>query len=386
MLKSDEAYETINTIADLSGTSKQNFLRVQDLDITKYLMAAYDPYIRYYVTKVKKGNGVNQFDNLTWEVLKQLSQRKLSGDEAKLLVNHFTEEMTPRSSELFRRILNKDLRMGMGVKSINKVFPGLIPTHDVMLAKATFEPHRLKYPCFGSPKIDGVRSKFKNGIFYSRNGHPYKGLGHLQKQLKGITEELDGELVVPGVSFQVGSGWIRSDDITPDAEFKLIELPTIKDSFITRTIMMEDLHLIGPQIHYIPRQLLHNIDQVHDFYKSCRRNKYEGAIITPYNYEYVGTRSWNWMKLKPEETLDTKVINIYEGKGKYIGQMGGAIVMFKGKPNRVGGGWSDNQRKAFWEKPMMLIGRMIEVHYMEETDDGNMRHSRFFDFRPDKEV
>ena len=207
----------------------------------------------------------------------------------------------------------------------------------------------------------------------------------MQKELSNITEEVDGELVVPGVSFQVGSGWIRSDDPTPDAEFRIIELPTIKENLITRLTMMSDLHLIGDHITYISREVLNSIDDVYRYYKTCRNAGYEGCVITPYDYEYVGTRSWNWMKMKPLGTYDTKVLDIYEGKGKYKDQMGGAIVMFNGKPNKVGGGWSDIQRKGYWEKPELIIGRMIEVHYMEETDDGNMRHSRFFDFRTDKE-
>jgi DNA ligase-1 len=319
-------------------------------------------------------------------VLKQLSQRKLSGDEAKLLVNHFTEEMTPRSSELFRRILNKDLRMGMGAKSINKVFPGLIPTHDVMLAKPHFEIHRVKYPCFGSPKIDGVRAKFKNGVFYSRNGHPYVGLDHLIQEIKGIKEELDGELVVPGVSFQVGSGWIRSDDPTPDATFNIFEIPTIKVPFIERLTIIADIHTISDGILGVTHKVLRDENEIMEFYKACRNLGYEGAVIKPFDYKYVGSRSWNWMKLKPEKTYDAKVTDIYEGKGKYKDEMGGVIVMFKGKPNKVGGGWSDIQRRKYWNNHNRIIGRMIEVHYMEETDDGNMRHSRFFDFRPDKEV
>ena len=384
MLKSDEVYEIINTIADFSGTSKQSFLKIQDIGITKYLLAAYDPYTKYHVTKVKKGDGVNQFDNLTWEVLKQLSQRKLSGNEAKLLVNHFTEEMTPRSSELFRRILNKDLRMGMGAKSINKVFPRLIPIHDVMLAKL-FDISRLKFPCFGSPKIDGVRAKFKDGIFYSRNGHPYIGLRHLTQQLKGITEELDGELTVPGVSFQIGSGWIRSYDPTPDATFNIFELPTIKAQFIDRLIMINDLHLVGDNILEVTHKVLKNKDEVAEFYQICRNMGYEGAVIKPYDYIYKGTRSYNWMKMKNIETVDLIVDDLYEGKGKYENQMGGAIVEFRGKPNKVGGGWSDNQRKAFWESPTALIGKTIEIFYMEETDEGNMRHARFINFRKDKE-
>ena len=383
-MNSNRAAIIFSEIARLSGHSKIVMLNMNP-GLSRYLYAAYNPYTRYYLTNCSFGKGQEQFSDETWGILNQLSKRRISGYQAQTVVNNHTKKMTAISSTLFKKILKKDLRMGTGAKSINKAFPGLIPTHDVMKAQATFEIHRVKYPCFGSPKIDGVRSKFKGGLFYSRNGHPYAGLEHLQKELRNITEEIDGELVVPGVTFQVGSGWIRSDDPTPDAEFRIIELPTIKENLITRLTMMADLVFDG--ISYIPRTVLNNENDIYDFYKACRNNGYEGAIITPYDYEYVGSRSWRWMKLKPLKVYDTKVLDVYEGeKGKkYEGQMGGAIVLFNGKSNKVGGGWSDIQRKAYWEKPELLIGRMIEVHYMEETDDGNMRHSRFHDFRPDKE-
>jgi len=383
-MSSDKAASIISVVATTRGHSKIHMLNMNP-SISKYLYAAYNPYIKYYLTKCSPGTGNEQFSDETWGILNQLSKRRISGYQAQTVVNNHTKRMTRASADLFQKILKKDLRMGMGIKTINKALPGLIPTHDVMLAKL-FEEHRLSYPCWGSTKIDGVRGTFKQGKFFSRNGHEYVGLGHLQKQLKDITQDIDGELVVPGVSFQVGSGWIRSDDPTPDAQFKMIELPTIKEPLIHRITMMDDLHFIGPDIHKIKRQLLHNRDDVEMFYKLCRRQGYEGAVITPYDYEYVGNRSYRWMKMKPLKTYDAKVLDIYEGKGKYTGQLGGVIVNFKGKPNKVGGGWSDHQRETYWKKPKLIIGMMIEIHYMEETDDGNMRHARFFDFRPDKEV
>lgn len=384
MINSDEAYKVINIIADLSGNSKQIFLRTQD--IKEYLLAAYDPYTKYHITGGKLGKGDMHFVDLTWEILHKLSTRELSGYSAQSVVNSITAGMTPESSTLFHRILNKDLRMGMGAKTINKVFPGLIPTHDVMLAKL-FDPEHLKFPCFGSPKIDGVRAKFKNGVFYSRNGHPYLGLENLSDLLHGVTEDLDGELIVPGVSFQLSSGLIRSNDPTPMAEFHIFDVPTVIAPFIERLIIIDDIDMVFNSlfIKKVNHISLYEENGVMDFYQTCRNLGYEGAVIKPHDYVYKGTRSYDWMKMKQILSEDLVVKSLFEGKGKYKNQMGGAIVEFKGNPNKVGGGWSDMQRKEYWYEPENIIGKTIEVAYMEETDDGNMRHSRFIGFRPDKE-
>ena len=380
MLSSDKAYDLFVQIANTSGSAKRIVLRRQD--VTDYLLAAYDPYTKYYLTTCEEGHGTEEFNDITWAILKKLSTRELSGYDAQAVVRIHTREMTPKSSKLFHMILNKDLRMGMGVKEINKVFPGLIPTHDVMLAKL-FESKRVKYPCFGSPKIDGVRAKFKNGVFYSRNGHPYVGLNHLAEELAPIQEELDGELIVPGCSFQTSSGMIRSDSPTPNAEFKIFDVPSYRGSFRERLIIIEDLHLVGLHVHKVPHTVLFSEDAVHEFYDSCRKMGYEGAVIKPYDYAYKGTRSYDWMKMKPKDNMDVIVTDVYEGKGKYKGQMGGVIVDFNGG-NDIGGGWSDKQRKEYWENPSLIVGKCIEVSYMEFTDDGNFRHANFEIIREDK--
>jgi len=384
MIHSDKVFEVINEIADANGTYyKMQLLGFANMD--KYLVAAYDPYTRYYITKVKPGKGTAEFSDITWTILDQLSSRELSGHAAQMIVDTHTSGLTARSSEIFKRIINKDLRMGLGAKSINKAFPGLIPTHNVMLAKL-FDAKRLKFPCYGSPKIDGVRAKFRNGVFYSRNGHPYVGLEHLENQLQGMTEELDGELLAAGVSFQEGSGLIRSDNPTPSAVFHLIELPTIKAPFVERLSMMEDLQEVHKGgIFAIQHKILQDEDDVMHYYKASREAGYEGAVIKPIDYEYVGTRSYNWMKMKNVDTADLIVTGVYEGKGKYEGQLGGVIVDFNGQPNKVGGGWNDGQREFFWHYPQSIIGKCIEVLYMEKTNDGNMRHSRFERFREDKD-
>jgi len=383
MISSDEVYDLFVKIANTSGSAKRSILKQYFRnDIAKYLLAAYDPFTKYYITRCAKGQGHEQFSKLTWTILNELSSRKLSGYEAEAVVNIHTKEMTEKSSNLFRMILNKDLRMGMGSKTINKVFPGLIPTHDVMLAKL-FESRRLRYPCFGSPKIDGVRAKLKNGKFYSRNGHEYVGLGHLAEELSEINGELDGELIVPNNTFQVSSGLIRSDDPTPNAQFHIFELPTYNGPFIERLTIMDDLHLIGPHILKVPHICLTSETEVHSFYTDCRKIGYEGAVIKPYDYKYRGTRSYDWMKMKPKENKDVFVTDVYEGKGKYVGQLGGVIVDFN-NGNSVGGGFSDKEREVYWLNPELIIGKCIEVSYMELTDDGNFRHANFEGIREDK--
>jgi len=382
MLSSNKAFDLFVRVASVNGSiNKRGILRRQD--VTEYLLAAYDPFTRYYITNAAEGTGIQEFNELSWIILHKLSTRELSGLGAQSIVNIHTQEMTPKSSALFHMILNKDLRMGMGVKSINRVFPGLIPTHDIMLAKL-FEPKRVKYPCFGSVKIDGVRALFRNGKFYSRKGLEYVGLNHLVKQLSDVKEVLDGELIVPGQSFQVSSGLIRNDSPTPNATFQIFEVPSYKGPFIERLMFIDDVTLqYKLNINKVHHVALYSENEVYDFYDDCRSFGFEGAVIKPYDYEYKGTRSYDWMKMKPRDNKEVMVLDVYEGKGKYKGQLGGVIVDFNGT-NDVGGGFSDKQRRDFWKDPSLIVGKCIEISYMELTDDGNFRHANFEWIREDK--
>jgi DNA ligase-1 len=388
-MTSDEVYHTIKFIANLSGDSKQSFLKVQNPEICRYLKAAYNPFVKFGITSKAclSGKGQNQFNGYTWKVLNALAKSELTGGAAIQTVKSHTIKLTPQSSKLFGMILDKNFKMGMGAKSINKVYPGLIPTHDIMLAERTFEPHRLSYPCFISAKIDCVRGVYKNGVFYSRGGHPYHGLDHIIKELQkiGIKYKIDGELAVDAMGFQKGSGEIRNYNATPNAIFYIFDMPDYKVPFIERLIAMEDIANNCNNVIAIPHLKCRNLDEIKKIYSMHLEHGYEGSVVKPWDYEYVGKRTFTWMKLKPKETVDLKVVDLYEGKGKYEGQMGGAIVIFKGKPNRVGGGWSDKQREHFWNNMDELCGKTIEIAYMEETDDGNMRHARFKCFRPDKD-
>ena len=75
-------------------------------------------------------------------------------------------------------------------------------------------------------------------------------------------------------------------------------------------------------------------------------------------------------------------------EGKYKGTLGAIICDYKGFELRVGSGFSDEQRKFFYENPNDIVGRIIECQFFEETHDkdGNLslRFPIFKTIRNDK--
>jgi ATP-dependent DNA ligase len=85
-----------------------------------------------------------------------------------------------------------------------------------------------------------------------------------------------------------------------------------------------------------------------------------------------------WIKCKPVVTLDLVVTGIQPGCGKHTGRMG-ALITSMGK---IGTGFTDVDRVVLNKD---IIGKTIEVSYMELTTDGKLRHPRFVRTRPDKD-
>ena len=70
-----------------------------------------------------------------------------------------------------------------------------------------YEPHRVTYPCYVQPKLNGIRALYQNGNFQSRDQLPFPPglLNHLSSPLQSAFDPsviLDGELYVHGWPLQ----------------------------------------------------------------------------------------------------------------------------------------------------------------------------------------
>lgn len=387
MVNSDLMMKRIHNIAKISSRNKK--ISYITTGMKPILYYTYHPDFRYYLKAPKDvvGRGVSRFDNYTYKLLNLLSRRTIGGNAAKKLVAEYIQSLTPLSGELFKRILNKNLKCGVNAKLVNQVFPDFLPEDYVMLAQE-YKEGRIDYPCYASPKYDGMRAVFFEGEFYSRRWKVIPGLPHLKRKLRSVkAPALDGELMVPGYDTAEANGLLRAKTTTPGAVYCVFDLFRYPAPLRLRLQILQTLfdNKDFGSVTLIPHVTLHSHEQIRNYYNMCRAQGFEGAMVKAMNSEYKRKRSKAWLKIKDVRDADLICTDMFEGNGKYIGMMGGIVVNFKGKDVEVGSGFTDEDREDFWQNPEKIIGHTVEVAYQEVTSKGSLRNPRFLRLRADKD-
>jgi DNA ligase-1 len=84
--------------------------------------------------------------------------------------------------------------------------------------------------------------------------------------------------------------------------------------------------------------------------------------------KYLWKRSRDLLKVKKFNSLDLEVIDLEEGSGRLAGTLGAIHVRYKnGNIVKVGSGFSDEERNLYWTYPELIMNRVVEVKFFEET-------------------
>ena len=208
--------------------------------LKRVFVMTYSPNIVYYVKDLPATPFSNQRGCRTLEegldVLDQVSNRIITGNDAKNAIISSIMHMSNDDEEVILRIIARDLRCGISENSINKVFPFLVPATPYMGAVGFDEKKARKLfeggkQCESDVKMDG---RYVNTIFQlkqktfnmmSRQGKNSlinsKSLQSSVIEFVNILESvgdllnrqdyvLNGELMMEGVSRYEANGIIAS--------------------------------------------------------------------------------------------------------------------------------------------------------------------------------
>lgn len=354
---------------------------------------ATDPFLKFGITHL---SGQPSGTGNVYQVLDKLLTRELTGNAAREALGNACQDM--EEWEIMTRVVNKDLRCGLGEKLVLQAYPGLIRQFSVMRAKK-FEgmSPRLNYTI--EPKYDGLRciAEVANGrvTLLSRNGLEFTSSDHLKPQLlelaQGGSYFFDGELV--SGNFNESSSAVRRKAQQNDStSFFIFDVLTPEEwknpvtPLYSRRHQLELLFNKRDFLHLSPTPVysVDNEEEALRRYNQFRDLGYEGGMVKNTRGLYRFGKHKDWMKLKAVEDVDLPVLELIQGEGKYHGMLGAVIVNFKGKRVNVGSGFSDEERQLFWDNPELIKRKVIEIQYHEITPDGSLRHPRFIKIREDK--
>lgn len=422
----EKVYNALTAIQELSGST------AKEAELAKYkgdkdIFNALDFLLNTFITtgiSTKKMNKKIKIKPemtlipLTFDAL--LSYVKLNNtgrDTDVLSVRGYIEKQDDKYEDFIKKVITKDLKLGISAKTVNKVFgKGSIPVFDVMLAhEYEKHSHKVKGKFFITLKLDGNRCiairKGNEVKFYTRKGKPILGMTELEEQFLKLPSGYvyDGELLLINEDqlsskelFQatqkvVGTKGEKLNldfhifDVLPIAEF---EEGKSKLTYEKRRAKLDILnqHIVDTKNIFVLPVLYEgtNKQMITHYASWAIENQHEGIMINTANGLYTATRTANLLKYKEFDSGDLVVVSVEKAiDGQFVGLMGRINVEFRGNLVGVGSGFSIPERREYIDNPDAIIGKIVEIRYFEETKDEktgrpSMRFPTFKGIRHDK--
>ena len=381
---------------------------------------AYDQLITFGVKKVAEileddgSSGEIGFDQFL-ELAHKLRKRELTGNAARDAIHDMASRChVPTWNLFYRRILLKDLDVGLDEGTINKVLKKLsssdprardyiIPVFKCQLShdgEDDAHKKKIKGRKLIDTKLDGMRILAvldKNAIsvtMFSRNGQIIDTFPEMLTDLQTVLERvpgslvLDGELISPK-GFQHLMTLVKRKEGHPDtaliryALFDIIPLDDFRDGYCSdpqesRRRILETMEMVGmlsndrASLYVIP-QIEVDLDTsegqlaFNEFNRQVILDGFEGIMIKDPKAPYEGKRTAAWLKKKPiiEVTLEIVGFEAGDPNGKYANTLGALVC--RGVDNgmeiasNVAGGLSDELRDEIWNNQANYLGMMVEI-------------------------
>ncbi|KDD18667.1 ATP-dependent DNA ligase domain protein [Bordetella bronchiseptica MBORD707] len=245
-----------------------------------------------------------------------------------------------------------------------------------------------------------------NDRIISRTGEGVKSCQHIIVALRqrlsarlaeGQAFAVLGEVWQPGVAQAAISGDFRRHSPAPNLQFVVFDI-LAADSFrngvcgtpfrqryaraftLFRGAHPRDVvqlcNTYNPGTYGLPQQMADSL---------CKQGGYDGLILRDPEAGWVSGSGTDGeiIKVKPVMSLDLRVLDVEEGKGKYAGTLG-ALVCQGPKGKVKVSGMTDGEREEWWAS-REVVGKIVEVQCLGLTAAGSLREPRFKGVRYDKE-
>lgn len=349
--------------------------------------------------------------NSIFTLLDYVISEECSGtDENIYKVQQFLNNYEEEERNLLIDFIIKKPRIGVSVSNANKAIPNVVVDFKPMAAYNINKVDRNSEGIYyATLKLDGHRClvKNENGVLtaYSRNGKIIKNCNEFLSKLN-LPEGyyFDGELLATGnfshskERFLATSVLLNSDaEINPESIcYNIFDLIPIKEFDKKKSKMIYSerrvyLNAIENSQYQIIIPILGvfrlNDEKLTLLFEKVIEEGNEGLMLNNASGLYQCKRTKDILKVKSENEIDLRCIDVLEGQGKFENSTGSLAVEYKNNIVKVPS-MKDELRDYFWNNKNEIIGKIITVRYCEETQnkDGqySLRFPRFVAIREDK--
>lgn len=446
--------EVYNILRELNSDNSTNY-KLEVLEkykdnekLKKYLLYVYNPSWNYYLTLLPKIENskirVKLVESNFYSILDKLKGRKITGN---LAIDSFKEHLESCDEvgyELYKHIIERDIRCNIGVKSINKVISNLIS--DIFYLRCSKLDEKALERFDSMPdgflaqlKADGIFSYIiiQDGevSFLTRAGTQWTS-DKLSKELKHLPNcVVVGEALIieDGKVFdrKTGNGlitkFIKRESTLETLEDKAksgrtkakLDLAEKRDEFnwidstinfqVWDSLTLEEfenglstrpyterfgeairLSFMTQSLQPIPSYRVYSMKEAQAIADEYISEGFEGAVVKKLDTIWEDGTSKDMVKIKEVYDADLYCVGIKEGKGKgkYKGKIGSLILQTSCGRIEVdcGSGLTDPDRN---KRPDEFIGKIIEIQYnkfiqSKKDKPASLYLPRFVEVREDK--
>lgn len=343
-----------------------------------------------------------------FELLEELSKRELTGHnalrECKNLINTLSEE----NKIIFKGIIDRDFKIGVSTKTLNKVWKGLIPTPNYCRCSTFKKGAKITYPAFVQLKCDGTyrEAHIENGVcsFRTRSGEEYS-IPTLEKEMSKLPDGYyTGEFTIgradePDVDRQVGNGLINSKtppfekihftiwDYLRPLEYTLNARRTYKERFEELTSIITQAQIENVSI--VQSVVVNSEEEMIKQVSLWMSKGLEGGVLKDFNMSFKNGTSNQQFKIKLKIDAEMRVKDFQKGTEgtKYEGQ--NKVIIFENDEGTIKGqcsGMTDAQVEECTKHPEKYIGQIVSVQFndlikAQGSEVYALSHPRFVEFR-----
>lgn len=437
-----EAFELLEAIGATSSRNGKEALLKQGKDnkvFKNLLYATYNNFILYYIKKdpkVKQDDYTQGYElnySLFFTLLEDLTERRVTGNNAITALKNFLEGCDATEYKWYMKVIQKDLKIGITEKTINKALGDYIPVFECMLAES-FNPKKTPKEFICDDKEDGYRCLAKHddeGVFLlSRNGNLLFGYDGIEESVKklpkgfmydseicGRTDEFNEVQKSAFKKSKGKDGVLKIFDRVPTKEFddnNFTEPLRDRLKWINENIqhIIEEDPNLGRVRQYGP---FTTAEEAYAVQAQLSLEGLEGTMVKDLDATYAMGKGRRIQKIKDFFEIDLTVIGVVEGKEgtKNEGTLGALVVELSDKDIEaqlpiddpkykkklkyvkdctaqveVGSGHSKELGDKIWANPGQYVGRTIQISFQETSINKNGTHSLRFPtlvkFRDDK--